>query len=145
MHWFCIVFIIISYVHFSELQIRQAFSCPRPILILNLETLLFRFDKDDYDLNFNMHVLWKYDLILKYHLWVIDKLDKCMTYLKFTKMNVWDDDKYNTKSMHRIDWINGMIWLGYCMAGIMWHLNKHCKKKYEKKMLMLDYHSVQCS
>jgi hypothetical protein len=25
------------------------------------------------------------------------------------KINVW------------IDWINGMIWLGYFMAGIMWH------------------------
>ena len=51
-------------------------------------------------------------------------------------MNVWDDDTYNTKSMYRIDWINGMIWLGYFMAGIMWHLNKqiyHCKKKYGKK------------
>ena len=63
-------------------------------------------------------------------------------------MNVWDDDTYNTKSMYRIDWINGMIWLGY-MAGTMWHLNKqiyHCKiKNMEKKMLMLDYHSVQCS
>jgi hypothetical protein len=38
--------------------------------------------------------------------------------------------------MYRIDWINGMICLGYFMAGIMWHLNKqiyHCKKKYEKK------------
>ena len=56
-----------------------------------------------------------------------------------------DDDTYNTKS---IDWINGMIWLGYFMAGIMWHLNKqiyHDKKNMEKKMLMLDYHSVQCS
>jgi hypothetical protein len=55
---------------------------------------------------------------------------------------------YNTKSMYRIDWINGMIWLGYFMAGIMWHLNKqiyHCNKKYGKTMLMLDYHSVQCS
>jgi hypothetical protein len=41
-------------LHLSELQIRQTFSCPRPILILNLETLLFRFDKNDYDLNFNM-------------------------------------------------------------------------------------------
>ena len=43
---------------------------------------------------------------------------------------------YNTQSMYRIDWINGMIWLGYSMAGIMWHLNKqiyHCKKKYGKK------------
>jgi hypothetical protein len=39
------VCIIISCVHFSELQIRQAFSCPRPILILNLEALLFCFDK----------------------------------------------------------------------------------------------------
>ena len=56
-HWFCIVCIIISYVHFCELQIRQAFSCPRPILILNLEALLFCFDKHEYDLNFNMHVL----------------------------------------------------------------------------------------
>ena len=56
-HWFCIVCIIISYVHFCELQIRQAFSCPRPILILNLEALLFCFDKNEYDLNFNMHVL----------------------------------------------------------------------------------------
>ena len=47
-----------------------------------------------------------------------------------------DDDTYNTKSMYRIDWINGMIWLGYFMAGIMWHLNKqiyHCKKNMEKK------------
>jgi hypothetical protein len=29
-----------------------------------------------------------------------------------------------------------MTWLGYFMAGIMWHLNKqiyHCKKKYGKK------------
>ena len=42
---------------FSELQIRQAFSCPRPILILNLEALLFCFDKHESDLNFNMHVL----------------------------------------------------------------------------------------
>jgi hypothetical protein len=28
-----------------------------------------------------------------------------------------------------MDWINGMIWLGYFMAGKMWHLNKqiyHC-------------------
>jgi hypothetical protein len=32
-------------------------------------------------------------------------------------MNVWDDDTYNTKSMYRIDWINGMICLGYFMAG----------------------------
>ena len=59
-----------------------------------------------------------------------------------------DDDTYNTKSMYRIDWINGMIWLGYFMADIMWHLNKqiyHDKKNMENKMLMLDYHSVQCS
>ena len=59
-----------------------------------------------------------------------------------------DDDTYNTKSMYRIDWINGMIWLGYFMAGIMWHLNKqiyHYKKNMKKKMFMLDYHSVQCS
>jgi hypothetical protein len=33
------------------------FSCPRPILILNLEALLFCFDKHESDLNFNMHVL----------------------------------------------------------------------------------------
>ena len=49
---------------------------------------------------------------------------------------VWDDDTYNTKSMYKIDWINGMIWLGYFMAGIMWPLNKqidHCKKKYGKQ------------
>ena len=44
------VCIIISYVHFSELQIRQAFSCPRPILILNLEVLLFCFDKHEMNL-----------------------------------------------------------------------------------------------
>jgi hypothetical protein len=50
------VCIIISYVHFSELQIRQAFSCPRTILILNLEALVFCFDKHESDLNFNMHV-----------------------------------------------------------------------------------------
>ena len=33
------------------------FSCPRPILILSLEALLFCFDKHESDLNFNMHVL----------------------------------------------------------------------------------------
>ena len=67
---------------------------------------------------------------------------------KYKEEEEEDDDAYNTKSMYRIDWINGMIWLGYFMAGIMWHLNKqiyHYKKNMEKKMLMLDYHSVQCS
>jgi hypothetical protein len=47
----------VSSSHISELQIRQAFSCPRPILILNLEALLFCFDKHESDLNFNMYVL----------------------------------------------------------------------------------------
>jgi hypothetical protein len=52
----------------------------------------------------------------------------------------------DVSEVHKNDWINGMIWLGYFMAGIMWHLNKqiyYCKIAYGKKMLMLDYHSVE--
>ena len=51
---------------------RQSFSCPRPILILNLEALLFCFDKHESDLNFSMQ---KYELILKCKIGKIGKND----------------------------------------------------------------------